>query len=170
MQVKAKAALLSIGNTPLGEYRPGLPTMSKEHPDHHDADLVLRLYELRRESVMRASRDAMNAKFWPRTFEDVLAVMAPDHPHNAAFRQVSSYWEMVYGMAKHGIVHAEYLVENNAEGLLLFAKVAPHLQRLRAERGPTIFQYAEWASRETAVGRQRLQMFSKRIEAQLAAK
>jgi hypothetical protein len=144
--------------------------MSKETPDYHDADLVIKLYDLRREAVMRASRDTINAKFLPRSYEELLAITAPEHAMNAAFRQVSTYWEMVYGMARHGIAHADYLVENNAEGLLLFAKVAPYLERFRKDRAPTAFQHAEWAARETAVGRQRLQMFSKRIEAQLATK
>lgn len=144
--------------------------MTKTTPDYHDADLVIRLYELRRETVMRVSRDTINGKFLPRTYEDLLAITAPDHPMNAAFRQVSSYWEMVYGMARHGIAHAEYLVENNAEGLLLFVKVAPYLERFRKDRAATAFQHAEWAARETGVGRQRFEMFKKRIEAQLATK
>jgi hypothetical protein len=145
-------------------------TMSKVVPDHHDADLVIRLYDLRREAVMRASRDAMNAKFLPRSYEDLLAVTAPEHPLNPAFRQVSTYWEMVYGMAHHGIAHAEYLVENNAEGLVLFAKVAPYLDRFRKDRAPTAFQHAEWAATQTAVGRQRFELFKKRFETQLAAR
>jgi hypothetical protein len=144
--------------------------MSVEAPDYRDAELVIRLYELRREPVMRASRDAMNAKFLPRSYEDVLAVTKPDHPHNAAFRQVSTYWEMVYGMAHHKIAHAEYLVENAAEGLLLFAKIAPYLDRLRAEVSKTVFQHAEWVAQNTAIGRLRLEQFTKRIAGQLAAK
>ena len=47
------------------------------------------------------------------------------YPLNAAWRQTSSYWEMVYSMARHGIVNPDYWVENNGEGLFLFAKVAP---------------------------------------------
>ncbi len=144
--------------------------MSVEAPDYRDAELVIRLYELRREPVMRASRDAMNAKFLPRSYEDVLAVTKPDRPHNAAFRQVSTYWEMVYGMAHHKIAHAEYLVENAAEGLLLFAKIAPYLDRLRAEVSKTVFQHAEWVAQNTAIGRLRLEQFTKRIAGQLAAK
>lgn len=139
--------------------------MSAETPDYRDAELTLRLYDLRREAVMRASRDAMNAKFVPKSFDDVAAVTKPDHPMNAAFRQVSTYWEMVYGMAHHGIANAEYLVETNAEGLLLFAKIAPYLERFRQEMSPTAFRHAEWASKETAVGRQRFEFFTKRVAA-----
>ena len=48
-------------------------------PDHHDAELVLKLYELRREPVMRESRDAINAQFMPRSFEDVAAIAKDAH-------------------------------------------------------------------------------------------
>jgi hypothetical protein len=120
--------------------------MSKHAPDHHDADLVLRLYDLRREPVMRASRDAINAEFWPEDVDEAVAVLAADHPLNRAYRQTSTYWEMVYGMAKHGIVHTDYLLENTGEGMLLYAKVEPYLEPMRAASHPRIFQNAEWVA------------------------
>src|SRR5258708_2342525 len=54
--------------------------MGKDRPDHHDAELVLRVYELRREAVMRASRQEVNGTFWPRSYEEVLAVTRPNNP------------------------------------------------------------------------------------------
>ena len=65
--------------------------MSKTTPDWHDADLVLRLDDLRRETVMRASRDAMNARFRPRNYEDFIAITKPDHPDNAAVRDYAAF-------------------------------------------------------------------------------
>lgn len=118
--------------------------MLKEAPDHHDAELVLKLYDLRRETVMRESRNAVNSKFWPRNADEALAVTAHDHPLNAAFRQTSGYWEMVYGMARHGIVHPDFLVENNGEGLFLFARVEPYLDQFRKAASPRAFRNAEW--------------------------
>lgn len=140
--------------------------MSKEKPDHHDAELIIKLYDLRRESVMRQARSAINSWF-PRSWDDVAAVTAPTHPMNASWRQVSSYWEMVYSMARHGIVHAEFLAENSAEGIFLFAKIAPHLERFRREMSPTAFTNAEWIVKETAMGKQRYAMFQKRVESVL---
>jgi hypothetical protein len=137
--------------------------MGKEVPDHHDAELMLRVYELRREEVMRASRHAINREFWPKTYEDVAAVLKPDHPLNAAFRQTGSYWEMVYGMVRHGIVNGEFFMESNGEGMYLLAKVAPHLERLRQEQ-PLAFRNAEWVSRETATGRRHLEVFAGRVK------
>ncbi|HTE06460.1 MAG TPA: hypothetical protein VK824_09710 [Planctomycetota bacterium] len=143
--------------------------MSKEKPDHHDAELVMKLYDLRREAVMRASREAINGHFFPRDYDEFLAVTRPDHPQNAAFRQVSTYWEMVYGMAHHEIAHAEYLVENSGEGMILFTKIAPFLQRFRDEVSAHAFRHAEWAATQTATGRRLAELFQSRLAARAAA-
>src|SRR5262249_15694831 len=103
-------------------------SMSIEKPDHHDADLVLRVYEMRREAVRRQSRDGILMEVWAKSYEDFIAVTKREHPLNAAFRQAGTYWEMVYGMVKHGIVHPGYFLETNGEGLFLFAKVQPYLE------------------------------------------
>ena len=111
--------------------------MSKGTPDYQDADLVLRVYEMRREPVIRASRDAFNGKFWPASYEEVKEVATIGHELNAAYRQLGTYWEMVYGLVRHGIVHPEYFMETNGEGLFLYAKVEPYLEQLRKDYNPT---------------------------------
>jgi len=136
--------------------------MIKEKPDHHDAELVLKLYDLRREAVMRQSRATMG-QFLPRTFEELVAVTQPTHPSNAAWRQVSSYWEMAWSFARHGVCNADFLIENTTEGLFLFAKVQPHLARFRQEISPTAFRNAEWIATQCETGRQRLEMVQMRI-------
>lgn len=144
--------------------------MLKDHPDHHDADLVLRMYDLRREAVMRQSRSAINRDFWPKTFDDVAAVTKSDHPLNAPFRQTSTYWEMVYGMAKHGIVDADFLAENNGEGIFLYARVAPFLEQLRRLRSPREFQNAEWITTRCETGRRLLEHYRARVAQVMASR
>jgi hypothetical protein len=144
--------------------------MLKESPDHLDADLVLKIYDLRREEVMRESRNAINRDYWPRTAEEAVEVLRQDHPLNRAFRQVSTYWEMVYGMARHGIIHGDFLVENNGEGLLLFARVEPHLTQIRAASTPRAFRNAEWIASNTEMGKTILQGFRARVAKALAQK
>ena len=144
--------------------------MSKERPDHADAQLIVQFYDLRREAVMRQSRDTMNTKFLPRTFEDILAVTKGDHPMNAAWRQVSTYWEMVYGMARYGVAHTDFLLESNGEGLFLFAKVQPYLAVIRQTANPRAFLSAEWIATEVDLGRTLLQMFRRRVETKLQAR
>jgi hypothetical protein len=146
-------------------------SMLKDHPDHHDAELVLRLYELRREPVMRAARDAIYTGFLPRSYADIKAVtMDRSHPLNAALRQTASYWEMVYSLARHGIVHADFLVENNGEGLILFAKVQPWLKELRADSSPSSYRNAEWVATECEEGKARFARMKAQVDKQRAAK
>ena len=144
--------------------------MSKDHPDHHDAELAFRAYELRRETVMRDSRNAINRDFWPKTYEDVLAVTKFDHPLNAPWRQTTTYWEMVYGTVKHGIVNADYFMESAGEGMFLFARVAPYLEELRRDVSPVAFQNAEWVAKNTAAGQRMFTMFTARVQKLLAAR
>lgn len=146
-----------------------MPT--KDFPDHHDADLVLKLYELRRESVMRDSRNELNTKFWPATLDEALAITKSDHPLNAAYRQCASYWEMTYAMARHGVIHADFMLESNGEGLLLLARFEPWLEAFRTATGnPLSFRNAEWVARETEMGRLIMERFRARVRARVAGK
>jgi len=139
----------------------------KKAPDHRDAELVLELYDLRRESVMRASRDAIG-KFFPKSYEELVAITKPDHPHNAAWRQVSSYFEMAYSFARHGVMHPDFLAENSGEGLYLYAKVEPHIERLRADTSPYAFANAQWLVEHSPSAALRMEVFRKRIAKVLA--
>lgn len=134
----------------------------KDFPDHHDAELALRCYELRRDPVMRESRAKIN-QFLPRTAEEALAIVKSDHPLNAAFRQTSSYWEMVYAMAKHGIVHPDFLLESASEGLLLYARVEGFLADFRKGWNPGAFTNAEWIANNCDAGKRLLERFRARV-------
>jgi len=102
-----------------------------------DAEIILRLYELRRETVMRQARSWVVGEFWPTTADEYFAVaLNPSDPHNAFVRQVLSYWEMAAALVLHGSVSAELFVDCNAEGFLLLAKFAPILEGIR-QRMPT---------------------------------
>ena len=150
--------------------RAGLLVAMSKTPDHHDAELVLKVYDLRREPVMRESRDAINKDYWPRNEAEALAILAPDHPLNRAYRQTSTYWEMVYGMTKHGVVNAEFLLESNGEGLLLFARVEPYLAAIRAKTSPRAFMNAEWVSKSCEFAKAIMTTFRGRIAAKLGTK
>ena len=138
--------------------------MAKDHPDADDARLILELYDLRREAVMRQSRDDLFTKFHPASFEDVAAVLKRDHPLNTAYRMVSSYWEMAAGFAKHGALNLALFAENCGEGLFLFAKVQPHLERLR-QNAPTAYVNMEWVVQQSPEARRRLENVQQRLKA-----
>ena len=141
--------------------------MRKDYPDHHDAELVLKLYELRREPVMRDARKAMLNDFWPATWDELAVITRLDHPLNSAYRQVSTYWEMAFNMARHGILQADYLADHSGEGFWLYAKVLPWIGRLR-ESNPRAFRNAEWLVANSDTARTLFESIRARAEKQLA--
>jgi hypothetical protein len=144
--------------------------LKKELPDHHDADLVIKLYDLRREPVMRESRGAINRDFWPKTFDDVLAVRKGDHPLNAPFRQTHTYWEMVYGMAKYGIIHADFMMESCSEGIYLFARMEPFVEQYREKIDARAFMNAQWIANNCDSGKRLLEHYRRRVQQVMATK
>lgn len=145
-------------------------TLMKDLPDHHDAELVLKLYELRREARMREARDAIYRDYWPRKAEEACACIPRTHPLNSAWRQTTTYWEMVFGMARHGIVHPGYLIENNVEGLLLFARAEPWLRDIREASSPRTFRHTEWAATSTETGQELMQELRARVKKVMASR
>jgi hypothetical protein len=116
-----------------------------------DAEIILRLYELRTEAVMRQARAWVTGEFWPATAEDFFAVAEnPDDPHNAWLRQVISYWEMAAAMVVHGAVSEELFVDCNGEGFFLLAKFAPILGEIRGRNPGFLRKTSELVSRFSA--------------------
>ncbi|HEX6313353.1 MAG TPA: hypothetical protein VFZ73_00780 [Gemmatimonadaceae bacterium] len=126
--------------------------LRKEYPDHHDATIILQLYDLRREAVIRESRAAVT-RFRPGNADEALSVLKQDHPLNAAVRQVVGYWEMVYGMMKWGILHPDFALETTGEGMVLYAKMEPYLEQVRAQKTGVQFLNAEWVATQTEAGK-----------------
>ena len=129
-----------------------------------DAEIILKLYELRTEAVMRQARAWITGEFWPRTVEDFYAVYEnPKDPHNPHLRQVITYWEMAAALVLHGAVSAELFVDCNAEGFFLLAKLAHILDAIR-EKNPTFLtKTSELVNRFTAAA-QRYESIYKRVE------
>jgi hypothetical protein len=101
-----------------------------------DAEIILKLYELRTETLMREARAWFGGQFWPETSEDFFALTSnPTDPHNAFFRQVTSYWEMAAAMVLHGAVSPDLFIDCNNEGFFILAKFAHILPAIR-ERMP----------------------------------
>jgi len=130
-----------------------------------DAEIILKLYQLRTETVLRQARAWITGEFWPNSSEEFFAVAAnPADPHNAYFRQVVTYWEMAAAMVLHGAVSAELFVDCNAEGFFLLAKFAHILDAIR-EKNPTFMtKTSELVNRFTAASA-RYEAVLKNVEA-----
>jgi len=97
----------------------------REHPDHYDAELLLRLYDLRREARLRKARDWMLREFQASSLDEFLRRYAPGSDENDFFRMVISYWEMAASIVNHGLIKEEFFFENTGEFWTLWAKIKP---------------------------------------------
>ena len=100
---------------------------------HESATLLLRLYELRRESTMREARNWFAMEFNPSSFDEVVqAVMGP---HSGHYRMVTSYWDMAASFVLNGAIDEQMFNDANGEQVGVFAKVEPYLTDYRARVG-----------------------------------
>jgi hypothetical protein len=134
-----------------------------------DAQVILQLYELRRETEMRKARTWWFASFWPQSADDFMKVMnAVGTPENAWLRQVMGYWEMAAAIAVQGAVNQElFLVPSfSGEMFTVFAKVRPFLGELRKKIGnPELLVNIETLINNSKKGRERLKQFEVRLAA-----
>jgi len=131
-----------------------------------DAELVLKLYDLRREAEMRKARNWWLG-FWPESADDFMKVgMAIGTQENAWLRQVSGYWEMVASLVQHGTLNRELFLEPSISGemFVVFAKVHPFLKELREKmQSPTAFSNIEKVIMNAPGGQERLKQFEERM-------
>jgi hypothetical protein len=105
------------------------------------ANLILKLYELRRESVMREARNYIMS-FNPESVEDYMAAMAG--PHSAHIRMVVSYWEMACSFVTSGAIDGAQFAASAGEHLLVYGKIEGFLPKLREMMGnPNLFKNLE---------------------------
>jgi hypothetical protein len=96
---------------------------------YQSADLILKLYELRREEKMREARKWFGT-FMPESAEEIMqTVINPESSAN--YRMVVSYWEMAASFENHGAIDEEMFYDVSAEGMAVFAKIEPFLAELR---------------------------------------
>ncbi|HUE51810.1 MAG TPA: hypothetical protein VMO80_05695 [Terriglobales bacterium] len=146
--------------------------MSKE-PTATDAELILKLYDLRREAEMRKARDWWVVKFWPQTADDFIKVAnALGTQENNWLRQVGGYWDMAAALVLHGTIHPELFVEGGVSGemFFLYAKMQPILKDVREKmQSPGLFSNVEKVIMQSEAGRERLKTVSARVAARRKA-
>ena len=97
-----------------------------------DASLILKLYDLRREALMREAR-AWFFNFNPQSHQDFIDVIIGDK--SAMYRMVVSYWDMAASLVNHGAIDEQMFNDANGEHVFVYAKVAPFLAELRKTFG-----------------------------------
>jgi hypothetical protein len=110
--------------------------MDNKPATHHDAEVILKLYDLRREAVLRKARHWLLFEFKPKSVEEFSAIMQnQEAQENAYYRQVITYWEMAASLVLRGALNAELFLDTNGEGIFIFAKLQPFRDAIEARSG-----------------------------------
>jgi hypothetical protein len=133
-----------------------------------DAQLVMQLYDLRREAEMRKARNWWVVEFWPQSVDDFMKIAgALGSQENNWLRQVGGYWSMASSFVLQGALSEELFIQPAVSGemFLIFAKVQPFLKELREKMGdPQMFGNIEKIVTGSKFARERLKLTLKRVE------
>ena len=121
------------------------------------AELILRLYELRRESVMREARSFVGGEFLPQSDDELVAIVSKGGKETGFVLQVYGYWDMVCAFVRHGMLSEALVYDTCQEMYFQYAKIRPHLQGFRKKLNlPEWMQGIEKVAEGSAKGRKRL--------------
>ncbi|MGH9562110.1 MAG: DUF4760 domain-containing protein [Candidatus Acidiferrum sp.] len=102
---------------------------------HEQVNLMLRLYDTRREARLREARDWYMSSFRPATMEEMQKQCPPGSKENASMRMVVSYWEMVASIVNRGLIDEDLFFENTGEQWMVWEQVKPVLAAWRTMFG-----------------------------------
>ncbi|MGH9916842.1 MAG: DUF4760 domain-containing protein [Pyrinomonadaceae bacterium] len=125
------------------------------------AELILKLYELRREEVLRKAREWFMS-FNPESAEELR--QATFGEHSAYLRMVTGYWDMAASFVNHGVIDEEMFADATGEHVVVFAKVEPFLEEFRKMiDSPQLLQHLEKLVRRMPGSTERLPKLRERF-------
>ena len=136
-----------------------------------DAQVIMHLYELRREPEMRKARNWFGGEFHPQSVDDIMKVVtAPGSDANRYFRMVTSYWEMAAAFVHNGAVNEQLFLDTQNEMFFIFAKLQPYVEGVREKmQSPDAMKKVETLINRSEESKKKLQAFLGRV-AQLRAR
>jgi hypothetical protein len=99
---------------------------------NEQVNLMLRLYEERREPKLREARDWFGANFHVKSADDLMRVCPPGSKENLYMRMVLGYWEMVASIVNRGLIDEDFFFESNGEPWAVWEQVKPVIGAWRA--------------------------------------
>jgi hypothetical protein len=130
------------------------------------AELILKLYELRREAVMREARSYVGGEFLPASASEFIQIVSAGDRHSSFVLQVYGYWQMVAAFVESGALDAELLYNTCPEMYFQYAKIQPYLSQFREEMNlPEFLINVEQLVEGSRNGRKRLEAMQKNVAA-----
>ena len=131
-----------------------------------EAQLILNLYELRREAVMREARSYVGGEFMPKSVEEFVALVTEGGKHSGFILQVYGYWDMVAAFVLHDALSAGLVYDTCQEMYFQYAKIQPYLSGFRIQMNlPEFLISIERVVEGSVQGRARLETMRKNLRA-----
>jgi len=131
---------------------------------HGDVDIILRLYQMRCEPVMRDARKFMTFEFWPGSFEELGKLFAAGGKEFAYFRQVTSYWDMAMSFVARGALDQHLFLDNCNEMIFNYVKLKPFLPPLRENVNPMFWKRIEDFLTSSPEAQQKVENITRNVE------
>ncbi len=93
------------------------------------ANLILKLYDLRREEVMRKARQWYITEFNPENVQDIADITSGEY--SAYYRMVTTYWDMACSFVNNGAIDAQMFNDANMEHVAVYSKIEPFIAEIR---------------------------------------
>ena len=111
-------------------------------PSHADAELLLHLYEVRREPELRRARAWFLTHFKPAGWAEIKSRYLSHSDEDRWFRMTISYWEMVGTLVNRGVLHSELFFDHTGEDIVTWDRCAGWIAEARADIRPTyLYQF-----------------------------
>jgi len=111
-------------------------------PTHADAELLLHLYEVRRDPELRRARAWFLTTFKATTWPEIKAGYLSHRDEDRFFRMTVSYWEMVATLVNRGALHADLFFDHTGEDVVTWERCKPWIAGARADIRPTyLYQF-----------------------------
>ena len=124
-------------------------------PTHADAQLLLHLYEIRREPELRQARAWFLSDFKPTTWADIKSRWLSHAEEDRFFRMTVSYWEMVGSLVNRGVLHPELFFDHTGEDIVTWDRVKGLIADARADMRPNYLHQFESMVQAHAAARAR---------------
>jgi len=129
-------------------------------PTHGDAELLLHLYEMRREPELRRARKWLMSEFKATTWADIKSRYLSNVDEDRWFRMTTSYWEMLATMVNRGVLHAELFFDHTGEDIVTWDRIKTLIPDARADIRPTyLFQLEKLVADHQAYRRRSIAAF-----------
>jgi hypothetical protein len=131
--------------------------MKTKRATPEQVELILRLYELRREAVMREARSFVGGPFLPKSDDELVSIITRGGKETGFVLQVYGYWDMVCAFVLHGVLSEPLVYDTCQEMYFQFAKIYPFLAGFRRSMNlPEWMQSLEKVAAGSPRGRKRL--------------